>query len=186
MTTEPPQPGDVPQTEMSVNPPGGSAGAGAPHADVRERGVHPAVQVAWMFGRVVNAVFLGVMAVVAEASLGRWLPVRIPLFGLLVFAAVLALGLWHARRLFLSWRWALRSDDVVARYGVVWRVSRSIPRVRVQHVDVRSGPVDRALGLVEVSLHVAGSAGPVLTIPGLAPAEAERLREALLDSAKVT
>jgi len=32
---------------------------------------------------------------------------------------------------------------------------------------------------------VAGSAGPVLTIPGLAPAEAETLREALLDSAKV-
>ena len=73
----------------------------------------------------------------------------------------------------------------MARYGVVWQVSRSIPRVRVQHVDVRSGPIDRALGLVEVSLHVAGSAGSVLTIPGLAPAEAETLREALLDSAKV-
>ena len=99
---------------------------------------------------------------------------------------VLVLGLWHARALFRSWRWALRPDDVVARYGVVWRVIRSIPRVRVQHVDVRSGPVDRALGLVEVSLHVAGSAGPVLTIPGLAPAEAEALRAALLDSAKIS
>ena len=53
-------------------------------------------------------------------------------------------------------------------------------------MDVSSGPIDRALGLVEVSLHVAGSAGPVLTIPGLAPAEAESLREALLDSAKVS
>ncbi len=151
-----------------------------------ERGVHPAVQVGWMFGRVVNAVFLATMVIFAEASLARWVPLRPPLFGLLVFVAVLALGLWHARLLFRSWRWALRPDDVVARYGVVWRVSRSIPRVRVQHVDVRSGPVDRALGLVEVSLHVAGSAGPVLTIPGLAPAEAEALREALLDSAKVS
>jgi hypothetical protein len=74
----------------------------------------------------------------------------------------------------------------VAGYGVVWRVSRSIPRVRVQHVDIRSGPVDRALGLVEVSLHVAGSAGPVLTIPGLEPADAEALRELLLGSAKVS
>jgi membrane protein YdbS with pleckstrin-like domain len=151
-----------------------------------ERGVHPAVQVGWMFGRVVNAVFLATMVIFAEASLTRWVPLRPPLFGLLVFATLLALGLWHARLLFRSWRWALRQDDVVARYGVVWRVSRSIPRVRVQHVDVRSGPVDRALGLVEVSLHVAGSAGPVLTIPGLAPAEAEALREALLDSAKVS
>jgi membrane protein YdbS with pleckstrin-like domain len=151
-----------------------------------ERGVHPAVQIGWMFGRVVNAVFLATMAVVAEASLTRWVPLRPPLFGLAVFGTVLVFGLWHARALFKSWRWALRPDDVVARYGVVWRVIRSIPRVRVQHVDVRSGPVDRALGLVEVSLHVAGSAGPVLTIPGLAPAEAEALRAALLDSAKVS
>ena len=96
------------------------------------------------------------------------------------------LGLLHARALYDSWRWALRADDVVARYGVVFRVTRSIPRVRVQHVDVTSGPIDRALGFVQVSLHVAGSAGAVLTIPGLAPAEAETLREALLGSAKVT
>jgi len=151
-----------------------------------ERGVHPAVQLGWMFGRVVNAVFLATMVIFAEASLARWVPLRPPLFGLFVFMVVLVLGLWHARLLFRSWRWALRHDDVVARYGVVWRVSRSIPRVRVQHVDVSSGPIDRALGLVEVSLHVAGSAGPVLTIPGLAPAEAETLREALLDSARVS
>jgi hypothetical protein len=139
-----------------------------------------------MFGRVFNAVFLATMAVFAEATLSRWVPLQPPLFGLLVFVAVLILGLWHARLLYRSWRWALRPDDVVARYGVVWRVIRSIPRVRVQHVDVRSGPVDRALGLVEVSLHVAGSAGPVLTIPGLAPAEGEALRAALLDSAKIS
>jgi hypothetical protein len=126
------------------------------------------------------------MVIFAEATFSRWVPLQPPLFGLLVFVAVLVLGLWHARLLFKSWRWSLRPDDVVARYGVIWRVSRSIPRVRVQHVDVRSGPIDRALGLVEVSLHVAGSAGPVLTIPGLAPAEAETLREALLESAKVS
>jgi membrane protein YdbS with pleckstrin-like domain len=152
----------------------------------REGGLHPAVQVGWVFGRVFNAAFLGTMAVFAGMSLGRWLPMQPLLLGLLVFVATLLLGLWHARLLFRSWRWALRPDDVVARYGVAWQVSRSIPRVRVQHVDVRSGPIDRALGLVEVSLHVAGSAGPVLTIPGLAPAEAEVLRDALLDSAKVS
>jgi membrane protein YdbS with pleckstrin-like domain len=151
-----------------------------------ERGVHPAVQIGWMFNRVLNAVLLATLAILAEASLARWASVRPLLLGLFVFVVVLALGLGHARLLFQSWRWALRHDDVVARYGVVWRVSRSIPRVRVQHVDVSSGPVDRALGLVEVSLHVAGSAGPVLTIPGLAPDEAETLREALLDSARAS
>jgi len=153
---------------------------------VPERGIHPAVQISWMLGRVFNAFFLATAAGIAELSLARFLLLPPPLLGLLVFITALVLGLLHARALFASWRWALRPDDVLARYGVVWRVSRSIPRVRVQHVDIQSGPVDRALGLVEVSLHVAGSAGPVLTIPGLALAEAETLREALLDSAKVS
>jgi membrane protein YdbS with pleckstrin-like domain len=152
----------------------------------RERGLHPAVQIGWMVARVVNAFFLGTMALFAASSLARWLPVPPVLLGMFVFVAALALGLWHVRLLFESWRWALRDDDVYASYGVVWRVTRAIPRVRVQHVDVTSGPIDRALGLVHVSLHVAGSAGAVLTIPGLAPAEAETLREALLESAKVT
>jgi len=125
------------------------------------------------------------MAAVAEARLAAVLPWPPQLGAIVVFAAALALGLLHARRLYASWRWALREDDVLARYGVVFRVARSIPRVRVQHVDVHSGPIDRALGLVEVSLHVAGSAGPVLTIPGLAPAEAEALRGALIAAAKV-
>jgi len=173
---------------MSVSPDGREPFEEAPTAAPipREGSLHPAVQIGWVFSRVFNAAFLGTLAVFAEVSLGRWLPMQPPLLGLLVFVAALLLGLWHARLLFTSWRWALRPDDVVACYGVVWQVSRSIPRVRVQHVDVRSGPIDRALGLVEVSLHVAGSAGPVLTIPGLAPAEAETLRAALLDSAKVS
>lgn len=165
--------------EISHDPP-------LPRQEVSEHGIHPAVQLGWVFGRVVNAVILGILAIFAQAGLARWFPVPAPLVGLLVFVAALVLGLWHSRALFKTWRWALREDDVVARYGVVWRVSRSIPRVRVQHVDVSSGPVDRALGLVEVSLHVAGSAGAVLTIPGLAPQEAESLREALLGSAKVS
>lgn len=144
------------------------------------------MQIGWVVGRVVNAFALGTLAALAASSLTRWLAWSAPLFGLAAFVVALILGLWHARLLFTSWRWVLRDDDVFASFGVVWRVTRSIPRVRVQHVDVTSGPIDRALGLVHVSLHVAGSAGAVLMIPGLAPAEAEQLREALLESAKVT
>jgi membrane protein YdbS with pleckstrin-like domain len=171
--------------EPSLDPPP-SESAAHPTAPAEEHGIHPAVQLSWVFGRVINAVILAMLAIVAEAGLARWSPFPTALPGLVVFVAALGLGLWHARALFKTWRWVLREDDVVARYGVVWRVSRSIPRVRVQHVDVRSGPIDRALGLVEVSLYVAGSAGPVLTIPGLAPPEAESLREALLESARVS
>lgn len=149
-----------------------------------ERSIHPGVQVGWAVERAVNALVLAGASSFGAATLEGWPRWAPPVLGAAVFVTVLGLGLLHARRLFASWRWALREDDVVARYGVVFRVARSIPRVRVQHVDVVSGPVDRALGLVEVSLHVAGSAGPVLVIPGLHPEEADELRAALLASAK--
>ena len=151
----------------------------------QENPLHPAVQVGWVVGRVINAFVLAGLATFATSGLARWSAWSPAVLGFLVFVGALLLGLLHARLLFVSWRWALRDDDVYASYGVVWRVTRSIPRVRVQHVDINSGPINRALGLVHVSLHVAGSVGAVLTLPGLAPADAESLREALLESAKV-
>ena len=170
--------------EQPADPVASERQAASPQPD---RGLHPAVQIGWMLRGLVNTFLLGAGLLFAESRMAQedaWLPLRPPFGGLLLAGVVLILSLWHARRMFKSWRWALRSDDVVASYGVLWRVSRSIPRVRVQHVDVSSGPVDRVLGLVQVSLHVAGAMGPVLTIPGLPPAEAEKLRQALLDSAR--
>lgn len=185
---------------MSVTQPHHRGAAVAARATLRMEGVvqdpgpvsrrlHPAVQLGWSLRAVVNGFLLATVVTVGASFLGErlpWLPLRPALVGPLVSVLLVTLGLLHARRLFATWSYAIRADDVVARYGVVWRVTRSIPRVRVQHVDVSSGPVDRALGLVQVSLHVAGSLGPVLTIPGLAPADAEAIREALLESARTS
>ena len=79
------------------------------------------------------------------------------------------------------WGYAIRSHDVLVESGVVFRRRRSLPRSKVQHVDIQSGPVSRALGLVEVHLHTAGSLGPVATIPGLTPDAAEELRRSLVE-----
>jgi len=165
---------------------GGDGGDGR-GADEATRGLHPVVRVGWMLRAAVNALVLGSLAAFAGSGAAKrlpHLPLRPAAIALLVAAVALVLGILHAWRLFATWRWAVRPDDVFASYGVLWRTRRSIPRVRVQHVDVSSGPVDRALGIVHVSLHVAGALGPVLTIPGLAPAEAEQVREALLESAR--
>jgi len=159
-----------------------------PLASVSRR-LHPAVQVGWALRAVVNGFLLATGATLAASFVVErfpGLPLRPALLGPVLAVAFVSLGLAHARRLFATWSYAVRPDEVVASYGVVWRVTRSIPRIRVQHVDVSSGPVDRALGLAHVSLHVAGSLGPVLTIPGLAPADAEAIREALLESARAS
>src|SRR5690606_23304763 len=81
---------------------------------------------------------------------------------------------------FRAWRYALREHDVLLRHGVLWRVQRSIPRRRIQHVDVQSGPLDRVYGLADLTLYTAGADDEENQIPGLRVEDAEALRDALL------
>ena len=83
-------------------------------------------------------------------------------------------------RRFHFWRYKLGDADLCVAYGIYWRTRAYVPRVRIQHVDVTAGPISRMLGLAILSVFVGGRAGAVATIPGLATAEADRLRKQLL------
>ena len=84
-------------------------------------------------------------------------------------------------RRFHFWRYRLGDADLCVAYGIYWRTRAYVPRVRIQHVDVTAGPISRMLGLAILSVFVGGRAGAVATIPGLATAEADRLRKQLLN-----
>jgi membrane protein YdbS with pleckstrin-like domain len=77
-----------------------------------------------------------------------------------------------------SWRYAERADELLISRGVLWRRTTVVPYGRMQLVEVTSGPVERRFGLAGVQLHTAAAATDA-TIPGLDPAEAERLRDRL-------
>lgn len=77
-----------------------------------------------------------------------------------------------------SWRYAEREDDLLISRGVLWREETVVPYGRMQLVEVTSGPVGRYFGLAGVQLHTAAAATDA-AIPGLDPAEAERLRDRL-------
>jgi uncharacterized protein len=109
-----------------------------------------------------------------------------PLIASGVYATALALGgmsLALAPLSYRRWTYAIRDKDVLIESGVIWRVRRSIPRSRVQHVDISSGPLARAMGVVQVDLFTAGSLGAVASIPGLTPVAAEHLRQSLITEA---
>jgi uncharacterized protein len=146
-------------------------------------GLHPNVRRVWTFEAILSGGFMIVLAAMLEWFLllpQAWWPFRFGVVSAASFLLFLALPLWLVGRQYERWRYSLRSEDVVVEYGVVWRTRRSIPRLRVQHVDVNSGPVDRMLGLVHLSMYTAGSMGAAQTIPGLTPQDAEALREELL------
>jgi membrane protein YdbS with pleckstrin-like domain len=98
----------------------------------------------------------------------------------LAAAALLLLAVgwsWIGRRV-RSWGYAERADDLVVGSGIWFRRIVIVPYGRLQFVDVKAGPIDRAFGLVSVQLHTAAATTDA-AIPGLDPDTAAQLRDRL-------
>jgi hypothetical protein len=83
-------------------------------------------------------------------------------------------------RRFRSWGYAERADDLLVRRGVMFARLSVVPYGRMQFIDVTAGPLERLFGLATVRLHTAAAATDA-RIPGLAQAEAARLRDRLAE-----
>jgi membrane protein YdbS with pleckstrin-like domain len=90
------------------------------------------------------------------------------------------LALWWPYLTWQRWGWALSDEELVIARGVLFRSLTAIPVGRVQHVDVRQGPIEQALGLARVIVHTASGLGGDGIVPGLEAADAEALRDRLV------
>lgn len=127
--------------------------------------------------RLLAVVWLGLAAVALGVMLGVFAGRAWAAFALLPLA--LAAWCWVLLgRNWRSWRYAERADDLLISRGVLWHEETVVPYGRMQLVEVTSGPVERWFGLASVQLHTAAAATDA-EIPGLDPAEAERLRDRL-------
>ena len=97
---------------------------------------------------------------------------------LVVFAGLAALWVYLAGRRWAAWGYAEREQDLVLRRGVLIRRLTIVPYGRMQFVDVRQGPVARALNVATVQLHTAAAASDA-EIPLVSDDEARRLRDRL-------
>lgn len=83
----------------------------------------------------------------------------------------------------LEYRYArYRIDDelIAIERGVVFRKSISVPRSRVQHLDVSQGPLMRRYGLGQLAIYTAGTEYSEVSLAGLAFEQAQLLRDRLL------
>ncbi|MER6127848.1 PH domain-containing protein [Streptomyces sp. NPDC001795] len=129
--------------------------------------------------RLLLVVWLGLLTLVVGLLPGLLAGPAWALFALLPLATLLW-GWVLLGRNWRSWRYAERADDLLISRGVLWREETVVPYGRMQLVEVTSGPVERHFGLASVQLHTA-AARTDATIPGLDPAEAERLRDRLTE-----
>jgi uncharacterized protein len=137
--------------------------------------------VGWIVTLVLAGISLvGLFIAWLAGSLNDWAgPVSGPAWSLLV--AGLA---WHAYRWpelsYARTSYVLDDQGIEIRMGVLWRRIISVPRSRVQHIDVTQGPMQRSYGLATLVIFTAGTAHSSVPLAGLAHETALALRDLLL------
>lgn len=76
-------------------------------------------------------------------------------------------------------RWRLDAHGLALMQGRLWQSQTHVPISRVQHLDLRRGPLERAAGLATLVVHTAGTRLNAISVSGLDLRDAERLRERL-------
>ena len=162
---------------MSVPPPELPAAAALPPAG---EGWQPLpTRARWLFVAG-NALGNAVLAVGLMVPIGLLLDASIGLpLSLALLVVLPGLGAWAGFRRHATTRWRLDRDGYALRRGRLWRHETFVPGSRVQHLDIRHGPVERRFGLSTLVIHTAGTRNSAVSTAGLDAADAERLRDHL-------
>ena len=90
--------------------------------------------------------------------------------------ALLAILVVPGRR-YTRLAYALRPNLLQVVRGWLFHVDTIVPLVRVQHIDVTRGPLEKAFGTATLVLHTAGTHNSIVVLPGLAPDRATAIRD---------
>ncbi|MCF8371914.1 MAG: PH domain-containing protein [Bacteroidales bacterium] len=75
--------------------------------------------------------------------------------------------------------YSLRQHDIIFRTGLIIRKITSIPFNRIQHSEVRQSFLARLLKITRLKIYTAGGSTSDLSIHGLSPNEAARIKDFL-------
>ncbi|MGX5731417.1 PH domain-containing protein [Pseudoxanthomonas beigongshangi] len=133
---------------------------------------------AWLaaLGGVMLGIPLAVGAAFASQASGWGSPWLAAPAALLIGAG---LGAWVSVRRHLRTRWKLDDSGFAVRRGNWWQSETHVPISRVQHLDLKRGPLERGLGLATLVVHTAGTRQATVNVQALDAADAERLRDRL-------
>lgn len=112
------------------------------------------------------------LAILTSIASPLWLA---PLAGILGAAFGARLGWKRHRRT----RWKLDEDGFALQRGRLWQTDTRVPISRVQHLDLKRGPLERASQLATLVIHTAGTRMAAVSVSGLDDGDAEALRDRL-------
>lgn len=134
--------------------------------------VHPRARLLWQLGALVEVALLGLALVVAIRVLDLFEPAwwMVALLGTVAVVRVGVVPEWRYR----THRWEVTDGAAYTQTGWWARERRLAPMSRIQTVDWDQGPVERVLGLANVTITTASAAGAI-GIGGLDQATAAAL-----------
>ncbi len=139
------------------------------------------------YARLVCLVVVLVECLIAAMGITIWWLAEVPeplkeqassiLGPVLLFMAIFPLYVFKAKR---AIKYSIRDHDLVLKSGLFWQKEVIQPIRRIQHVELTRGPLEKRIGLANISLFSAGTSGATFTIPGLRLITAARIRRYVL------
>ena len=143
----------------------------------------PSAVMLWRLQRLVRMIVVGIPMLVGMGFIvatSKIIPFSLVIVAVMTLIAMnLVFTLFWPAFEYNAFRYAVREHDLVVQSGVIFRRWSSIPHNRIQHVDTRQGPIERIFGLSRLLVFTAAGMSADGSIPGLATADAERLRDQL-------
>ena len=130
----------------------------------------------------IQLALLWVPLAIAATVADRLLLGSTAIYGLLtIFAALLALMVVAVvpRRRYRRLRYRLTDRLLQSLHGWMFHTDTIVPFVRVQHLDVTRGPLDKMFGTASLVVHTAGTHNSIVTVDGLAPDRAAEIRDVI-------
>ena len=141
--------------------------------------VDPAYPKVMRIGLALSWLPLMIGAVVVDALVMPRIEGPVGLVTALVwFGALIAIVLLPARR-YQRLGYRLGDEELRVARGYFIRIDTIVPFVRVQHIDVAQGPIERRYGLSHLIVHTSGTHNSTLTLPGLPAERAAEMRDAI-------
>jgi hypothetical protein len=164
------------------SPTSDAALAPGPHPPARLQRLDPRVRSLWLLTWLIGtalSLFVTVCIPIGLELVGVDVPRWVVASGVALAVAVSAFDLARSLLRFQTIGYRLGPATVDFADGALWRSETATPYIRIQHVDIAQGPLERAFGLARLVVHTA-AASNTIAIPGVPADQVASLREQIL------
>lgn len=113
------------------------------------------------------------------------IPFWIPSIALGIISLIFIVRTIEIEKGFPIRKFGVRQHDMIYQSGFFHYTETVVPYNRIQHVEIKQGPLSRLFSLYSLSLYTAGASSGDLVIDGLDKSTAQKLKSKVLDKTTV-